>query len=188
MNEQIQAIYIQMFAPDPIPEAVKEAFKRTAFLANRIDATMFRPTELAVIAGAAIQGTMAPQKAKEVSANKPIDTSGPPVDTWEPPAPDDASATVTTAAPEPPVAGQTPEIKVETPTEPETPAAGRTGIMDAPPRPDKKRRGLAATKMQKLTIPELRVHAEQVYGWKAPTQYKKPEIIAVLQSKEPLGT
>lgn len=182
MNEQVEEIYTQMFAPEPIPKAVKVAFDRTNFLANRIDAQLFRGTELAIIAGAATQSmpTPKPKAAQVTSEDVPIDTSevppggAPSVEITEP-APD--------ATPEQSEADRMAEQKpVEIPT------TGRTGPMDAPPRPDKKRRGLAATKMLKLTTKELKVHAEQVYGWKPPTSYKKPEIIAVLKTKEPIGT
>lgn len=170
MNERVTEIYTQMFAPQPIPQSVKEMYERTVFFANRIDATMFKPTELAIIAGAATQGKMEVQKAAAVAANEPVDTSEPSPPTVPPP-------TAPAPAPETPVDGQTPE------PEPKTP-----GIMDARHKPDRKRRGLAATKMLKLTVKELRVHAKENYGWTPPTQYKKPEIIAVLQHKEPLGT
>ena len=37
MNDRVEEIYTQMFAPQPIPQSVLELFDRTNFLANRID-------------------------------------------------------------------------------------------------------------------------------------------------------
>jgi hypothetical protein len=63
MNENVEAIYTQMFAPNPIPDEVKEMFDRVNFLASRIDAQAMRPTELAMIAAVAISTKITPKYA-----------------------------------------------------------------------------------------------------------------------------
>jgi hypothetical protein len=57
--------------------------------------------------------------------------------------------------------------------------------MDAPATPSKERRARSSYLMQKMTVPELKVHARTVYGFKPGTR-KKKEIIKALKNMEPL--
>lgn len=54
MNETVEAIFAQMFAPQPVPEEVKQIYERTKKLADRIDQMNMRPLDFALMAGIAI--------------------------------------------------------------------------------------------------------------------------------------
>ena len=49
MNEQVETIYAQMFAPEPVPQKVKDLFEKVNFYLNRIDSPQLHPRELAIL-------------------------------------------------------------------------------------------------------------------------------------------
>jgi len=174
MNDTVEEIFARMFAPNPIPPKVVELYDRTNLFVGRIDA-MMRPSNLCVIAGLAT--ILEAQDTTTVVTNLSPTRRDVPIDTAEP----DADAPV--PAPETPAEGQT---GAESPTGNTSPAHGPTGPMDAPPKPDKNRRALSKTKMEKLTLPELIVHSKQMYGYKPKKNATKKILIAILGSKEPI--
>lgn len=191
MNDKVEEKFRQMFAPEDVPQVVVEAFERTNFLANRIDAGLMRPTDLALIAGAALVGV----KQSTIAKKKPLDM----IDTTE--RTENALGKRFTEAEEQSIADSLPALPQETAVEPAEPIddsveptdnapapTGPTGQMDAPTKPDAKRRRLAATKMLQLTGKELRTHAIDNYGWTPPTSYDKRQVVAVLQNLPPKGT
>jgi len=153
MNDQVTAIYEQMFAPEPIPAKVKVLFERTNFLLHRIGGTALSPKDLAVIAACAEVVSNADLPDEDAMPPEIRDT----IDTTEKPAP----------KPEP---------------EPSTAPVGPTGPMDAPATASVPP-AITAGKLEGMTMNELRAHAKEFYGWSVPKQYKKPQVIAVLLEK-----
>ena len=174
MNDQVEEIYEAMFAPNPVPQSVRTLYDITNKYVSRVDAQM-RTANLAVIAGLAV--FMDGQRGRPISIPKPRTDI---VDTSEATEPD---ADVPIPAPETPAEAPTGN---EGPTAEVLPAHGPSGPMDAPAKPSKKRRGLSTIKMNKLTLPELKEHARQIYGYKPKTNERKKNLIAILGSKEPL--
>ncbi len=175
MNDQVEEIYQHMFAPNPIPQSVRTLYDVTNKYISRVDAQM-RTANLAVIAGLAVvldRGKPESAPTTSVAGLSPTDV----IDTTEP------DADVPVPAPETPAEGIT---GAESPVGATSPAHGPTGPMDAPSRPSKNRRGLSKIKMNKLTLPELKEHARQIYGYKPKTNERKKNLIAILGSKEPL--
>ena len=77
MNDQITERYERMFAPNPIPQCVKDAYERAAFLMNKVDAPAFNIRDLCILAGTALAGNgelAAPMAAHrtEIDINAPI--------------------------------------------------------------------------------------------------------------------
>lgn len=155
MNDQVTALYEQMFAPDPIPGKVKVLFDRVNFLLSRIDAPGMKPRDLAIIAACA--NVVTNDQLDDVDA-MPVEVRDT-IDTTEKPTP----------APGP---------------EPEPAHVGPTGPMDAPAKPTSRRPNITAAKLEEMTMRELRTHAKEFYGWSVPSQYKKPQVIAVLLEKQ----
>ena len=175
MNDQVEEIYEAMFAPNPVPQSVRTLYEHTNKFASRIDAQM-RTANLAVIAGLAVVLDGGKPMPATVTMHAPTDV----IDTSEATEPD---ADVPVPAPKTPA--EAPK-GAESPTGNTSPAHGPSGPMDAPAKPSKKRRSLSKIKMNKLTLPELKEHARQIYGYKPKTNERKKNLIAILGSKEPL--
>jgi len=170
MNDRVEEIYEQMFAPDPIPDCVRSAFETVNRYASRIDAGMMRPVDLAIIAAMGL-GETVPATAPVASAPPQHDGL---IDTGE-------EGTV----PEPTQAAgqQTPAGDTSGAT---LPSHGPTGPMDAPAKPSEKRRGLSQYAMQRMSITELRAHAKEFYGFHPKLKMGKIKLIQALKEKEPL--
>jgi len=50
MNETVESIFTQMFAPTPIPQEVKTLYEKVRFYSDRIDQPIMRPLDLVLIA------------------------------------------------------------------------------------------------------------------------------------------
>ncbi len=74
MNDKVQEIFTQMFAPHEIPQPVIDMYNRTKFLADRVDAPIIPISGLVLIAATAT-------KTAAMSASKPIEPAE--VDTKE---------------------------------------------------------------------------------------------------------
>jgi hypothetical protein len=156
-----------MFAPDPIPASVVQAFDKANKYRSRVSAGGMRPMDLAIIA--AIGMSQPEPTVESIAVPAAVSQAEPVIDPTEPDAdvPDPA-----------------PQASPETQTMP-APSSGPTGVMDAPATPSKERRARSAYLMQKMTVPELKVHARAVYGFKPGTR-KKKDIIKALKNMEPL--
>lgn len=147
MNEQVETIYTQMFAPEPIPQSVREMYDRAKFLADRVDSPNISVGGLILIAVTATKSAKKPvgrpRKISEVDTDEVGETL--PVQTY----------TDTQAA------------DAQKPAEPQT----ATGSMDAPlgkmdvPAPPETalQRGMSVRRLNLLTRPELRAHAKEFY-------------------------
>lgn len=168
MNDRVEEIFKQMFAPKAIPFSVRNLFEQANFLGSRIDATAMRPIDLAIIGAIGTATTQMATGLERVAIGALVDAGMP--------------ITAPDVSEEP----QTPSEGDNDTSLTEATITGPTGPMDVPSKPDKKRRGLGVIKLQKMTVKELRVHALEFYGYKVPLQHRKPEIIAILGSKEPI--
>jgi hypothetical protein len=175
MNERVEEVYEQMFAPKPVPASVRTLFDKANHLASRVDAQTMKLTDLAIIGAVAVmpQVGIATTGGAIEPPKEPIDEDGS-IDTTE----DTVAPSQGATAPpvdEVPVAGTA------------RPSQGPTGPMDAPAQPPTpKTKSLTTKQMQKMTRPELIVHAKEAYGFSPPQQYRKPQIIAILKTRDPL--
>lgn len=173
MNDKVEEIYEQMFAPEPIPDCVRTAFETVNRYASRIDAGMMRPVDLAIIAAMGL-GESAP--AMVTIPSEPPQHEGL-IDTVE--GDDDTQVPASTRFP----GALTPLGEASEAT---LPSHGPTGPMDAPAKPSEKRRGLSQYAMQRMSITELRAHAKEFYGFHPKLKMGKMKLIAALKEKEPL--
>ena len=77
MNETVESIFTQMFAPASIPQEVKALYEKVRFYSDRIDQPIMRPLDLVLIAAMATSG-------KEIAIPEKKKTIAPVVDTSEP--------------------------------------------------------------------------------------------------------
>jgi len=167
MNERVEEIYNQMFAPEPIPTAVVKTFEKVKKFGDRLDSPPMRPLDLALIAAIATN-----QKPREVGTYEPEEE----IDTTEPdPDEDDMEAK----------ADAEDETDPKGTSQPQNPSHGPTGRMDAPAKPSKNGKVKSAYMMRKMSLPELRVHAKEMYGFKVGNR-KKSQIINELVKRDPL--
>jgi hypothetical protein len=85
MNENVETIFAQMFAPQPIPQQVINLFDRANLLASRIDAQQMRAADLALIG--AIGSIEEAVEQFKTPVSQTVDTSEPEPDDG-PPVPD----------------------------------------------------------------------------------------------------
>jgi hypothetical protein len=148
MNEQVETIYTQMFAPNPIPQQVIDLFDRINFCCSRIDApNAMRATQLAIIGGI---GAFLAAKGEPLPPQMPKPTEL--IDTTEPP-----TRTTTQVAP---------------PADTTSQNRAPTGPMDAPARPTNKPEVTAAA-LATMAPAELREHARQCFGVELNKHYGK---------------
>lgn len=171
MNDKVEEIYEQMFAPNPIPDCVRAAFESVNKHASRVDAGLMRPLDLAIIASIGLSGAMPTTVAV---AYPPQEHDGL-IDTVE-------------GDEEQPVPAPTrftePLKDADRTSEPVLTSHGPTGPMDAPSKPVKK--GTSKYAMQKMSLHELRVHAREFYGYKPKLSMGKGKLIKALAEREPL--
>ena len=169
MNDQVEEIYERMFAPNEIPQAVRELYQRVQFFVSKIDCPGMKMSQLALIAGIA---TANPAQAVAVKPHKDavIDTA-------------EADAEIPDPAPQSPAAGQTPP---EEPIEPAldiTGPGGPTGPMDAPAKRLKNPK--TEVQLMRMTARELRVQARDFHGKRFRRDVPKPDIVKfILASRE----
>ena len=188
MNEQVEKIFVQMLGTD-VPPEVKVLFEKFNFLVNRIDC-LVDPAVLCLIAALATPDRMmfvktktkpktAVEKAKE-EYERLLSEQG------------DGYEDITTDNPEPvedPDLEEDEEDDEEDQTVDEPQRAGPTGPMDVPARQHRrhpKAGALSERVMNGMSVLELRTHAKVVYGWDCPVRFKRPQIVAVLTTKDPL--
>ena len=178
MNETVESIFAQMFAPNEIPQSVVELFDKANFFVSRIDAPAMRVPLMAVIAaiattrGSNVQGPLPKAKLPDE-----IDTSeqAEPVKV-ERTLPDEIATTEPVQAPETVVTGQSA-------TEPPTTAPGvPTGPMDAPATILKAPK--TALCLAQMTKDELREHANQVLGYRLRITYSKQQMIDKIMARQ----
>jgi hypothetical protein len=77
MNETVESIFTQMFAPAEIPQKVKDLYEKVRFYSDRIDQPIMRPLDLVLIAAMATQTNtnLIPQQEKIIAPL--VDTSEP---------------------------------------------------------------------------------------------------------------
>ena len=173
MNERVEEIYVQMFAPKAIPASVQTVFDRANKLSGRIDAPM-RPMDLVIIATIATLQPAVTMTAK-ADSQEPIVAEGF-IEMAEPDADEDDTEA---------------QVAAEDENEEDGPSAtfstshGPAGVMDAPSRPSKDAKTKTVYMMQKMSATELKVHAREVYGFKTGRRSKK-DIIKALKDREPL--
>jgi len=154
MNEQVEMIYEQMFAPQPIPQSVKTLFDRTNFFLNRIDGQM-RTGNLALIAALATVGKVPTVEQPEAGGTEIVDTS--------------EIGEISPVQPNVSLYVNNPTEKTIKPMNSSVPqtSVGPTGLMDAPNTPDVGRQAKRIELLQGMSKQELYAHAEEFYGLKA---------------------
>lgn len=173
MNDKVETIYTQMFAPHPIPQSVLDLYARAKFLADRIDNPNISVGGLVLIAAIAT-------KSAKSSISKPIEPAE--IDT------DTVSETlsvkqdaVTTGATV--LAPQTPPEQTPAPRTMDAPL----GLMDAPATPEPAlQRGMSEKRLMLLTPPELRAHAKEFYDLDAKKNWGKRKIVHVIHAMSPI--
>ena len=133
MNDNIEAVFSQMFAPQPIPTGVAEAYKRAQFYASRIDAPLMRPMDLVLIATNATTSETPP--ATKAPLPLVIDTSEDEID-------------------------ETESVQPEAVSDPPQ-AIG--GIMDAPATPGQEKGAKKDLQLQSMSATELQAHLRDCY-------------------------
>lgn len=170
MNENIEEIYTQMFAPQPIPQAVKELYARAQHFADRIDSPQMPMSMLVTIAAiATVTGKTNPVKVD-------IDE----VDDTIPVQPDSyASNEATDALPEP--------SNVEVDTDDALESSGvATGPMDVPAVVHQGDDARRYKDLIRMSAGDLRAHAREFYGYRPRLNYKKSRIIDELMKRKPI--
>ena len=169
MNDTVESIYEQMFAPNEIPQEVVELYDRTKFFADRIDQPQMHSSMLALIGAVATMG--------KVKINKPKPQTEMLIDTSE-----DEKDTETGSSEE------IDEKDTETASEPtlepgynSTP----TGPMDAPAQPENLNPGRTESYLQRLTATELRAHAKEFYKWTPPINLSKAKLVKGILNIKP---
>lgn len=96
MNETVESIFTQMFAPAEIPQEVKTLYEKVRFYSDRIDQPIMRPLDLVLIAAMATPANtnLIPQKEKVIPPVA-VDTSEPVTETSS----DAKNETLETSAP-----------------------------------------------------------------------------------------
>ena len=149
MNERIEEIYTQMFAPQPIPQSVIRLYDKVKHFTDRVDGSVITPQELAIIAAVA-SGVSAPATVPQKATEQPViaETTG----TGGDPYADEA-----VPAPQTPVAPQT---EPTAPIMPQAEPVAPTGPMDAPETPGQ--RGIDNSKtLENMSKRELYVYATE---------------------------
>ncbi|HUV66600.1 MAG TPA: hypothetical protein VMW24_22115 [Sedimentisphaerales bacterium] len=137
MNDNIEAQFTQMFAPQPIPQIVKEAYKRVKFYADRNGLPeVVRPMDLVLLAVAATTNSIS-EALPAVKAPLPlvIDTSEDEID-------------------------ETESVQPEAVSDPPQ-AIG--GIMDAPATPGQEKGAKKDLQLQSMSATELQAHLRDCY-------------------------
>jgi len=75
MNETVEAIFTQMFAPQPVPDEVKQLYERAKKLADRIDQMNMRPLDFAIMAAVAISFRKSVMETTTTKTSGIVDTS-----------------------------------------------------------------------------------------------------------------
>jgi hypothetical protein len=169
MNEQVEAIFTQIFAPEPIPESAIALFEKMLKFGSRIDRKQMRPEDLCLIA--AISEMFRPDLGETTTLSAQpyavsVTSSGALIDASE-----DEPET------------QTPP---KTTNEAQKPVIASGGPMDAPKKPLKKIKAMTVGNMQKMVRKELIAHSKEFYGYDMPKNYSHKQMVAVLRSKEPI--
>jgi len=177
MNDTVESIYTQMFAPQPIPQAVIDLFDKTNFFASRIYAQQMTPAFLALLAAVATTGTVTFAPVKPTIPSQ-INTN------------EDVSETLQVQQAVTFVHDTPTQTAVETITGEQRPDAppetthGLTGPMDAPEGGT--HRGIDEVALYKLSVPELKAHAKEFYGYEAPKQFGHKKIIPIIKAMKPI--
>ena len=150
MNDRVEEIYTQMFAPQPIPQSVQELYKRTHFLANRIDCQL---TVGALVLVAALATKSAVASVSKPAEPEVVDTNE--VNETLTAQPDVAASNVTVA---------TPQTAAEM-TNQAAALLGPLGPMDAPQgeATESGKNSLTAS-LNLMSKAELTTHAKDVCG------------------------
>lgn len=162
MNDQVETIYKQMFAPHPIPQSVLDLYKRAKFLADRIDNPNITVGGLVLIAATATGSakTSVSNTPEEIDETLTTQTDADVHDTAPQTAAETLSATGAMDAP--------------------------LGKMDAPTKPETDlQRGMSIKRLMKLTAPELRAHAKEFYGLDAKKTWGKKKIAHAIHTMSP---
>jgi hypothetical protein len=77
MNETVESIFTQMFAPAEIPQEVKTLYEKVRFYADRIDQPIMRPLDLVLIAAMATPAKTDLEPKQEKVIPPAVDTSEP---------------------------------------------------------------------------------------------------------------
>ena len=123
MNDRVEEVYTQMFAPQPIPQSVREMYERAVFLANRIDCQLTMGALVLIAASAtktAATSVSKPIVPETVDIHKVAETL---------PVQPDLTTNASVETPQTPVEQPKGE---DAPNEPDRPAFATTGPMDAP--------------------------------------------------------
>ena len=169
MNDTVEAIYTQMFAPSPIPQSVINLYDRTCFLANRIDSPNIPISGLIIIAACATKGI-------KTSVSEPV-------------IPEMVDMTETVPF-QKDIGLETEPEKQTPPQRPDSSAGdehGPMGVMDAPPGPEPQmQRGMSYKRLMKLSKDELRAHAKEFYGVEPKPSWGKKKIANTLKAMRPI--
>ncbi|MCJ7829006.1 MAG: hypothetical protein MUP81_04620 [Dehalococcoidia bacterium] len=170
MNENIEEIYTQMFAPQPIPQAVKELYARAQHFADRIDSPQMPMSMLVTIAAC----------ATVTGKTKPVNVDIDEVDETIPVQPDSYASNEATGTPPVPSNG-------ETDTNDALESSGvATGPMDVPAVVHQGDDARRYNDLIRMTVLELREHAKEFYGYRPRLGYKKPKIIDLIMHRKPI--
>ncbi|MBE3088315.1 MAG: hypothetical protein IMZ61_13880 [Planctomycetes bacterium] len=184
MNDRVEEIYTQMFAPQPIPQSVREMYDRTVFLANRIDCQLTMGA-LVLIAATAT-------KTSATSVSKPIvpeEVDIHAIAETLPVQPADMLSYVTNTAPHPSVE---PQEGKDVPNGADRPAFATTGPMDAPQGPttesgknslERSLHGMTKNELIAHAIDACKMTMEQVVGKTKAGKATKAEIQFTSKSK-----
>lgn len=170
MNDRVQDIFTQMFAPSKIPQSVIDMYDRTKFLADKVDAPIIPVSGLVLIAASAT-------KNATTSVSKPIEPAE--VDTKE------VSETLPVQTDE----GIQDEA-LETPVEPTSggePMDAPRGKMDAPTTPvPELQRGMSRKRLMKLEKAELVAHVKEFYNFEIRKTWSKKKIVSAIELNKPV--
>jgi hypothetical protein len=155
MNETVESIFGQMFAPNEIPQQVVDLYARTKFFLNRIDVPDIPTGILPIIAAVA---TSQPAQQVEIPNAKLPAT----IDTTE----DQPIAETEPAQPS----------GTQVQTGPPVPGGAPTGPMDAPATALKN--PATETALMRMTKAELRAHCRDVLKYRPRIDYTKHRLIA----------
>jgi hypothetical protein len=171
MNEKVEEIYTQMFAPQEIPQAVRDLYARAQRFADRIDSPQMPVSMLVTIAACA---TVTAKSAKPAKVD--IDEVGETI----PVQPDSYASN---EAPEPSAERSNDEVDPNAPPEG---GAAATGPMDVPAVHHKGDELKMVKDLMRMTKDELRAHAKEFYGYRPRLNYSKNKIIEMLKLRKPI--
>jgi hypothetical protein len=171
MNEKVEEIYTQMFAPQEIPQAVRDMYARAQRFADRIDSPQMPVSMLVTIAACA---TVTGKSAKPAKVD---------IDEVSETVPAQPDSYASNEAPEPSNERSKDEVDPNAPPEGGKPA---TGPMDVPAVHHKGDELKMLRDLMRMTKAELRAHAKEFYGYRPRLNYSKNKIIEMLKLRKPI--